>query len=1497
MAHRKVSRNGKGHLAPRTSKSLFIFVTLCLVAIFLPDHRANALPVHVDSVTSAALAAPIHPLGSPVPPLLSQRGLLPRVDSASDDNDDDDEEVDTLLDIDGSSSGETQSETDSEPENNSDGDYNPNPGSTLPESIGDYEAESTEFLRPIYGPAAAMKLYLKNWDGQSYKIVGKNELMSQPDYKIPGPVISGTWVTWKYSTIQAGKNTGEVDVEHLVEGQSISDLVRTIREWRVRLYRSGRTTTYPAFKAMMAGGANLQFQVTKDGVTTTETRQGSFERLLGDALNGIGNTELINNPMNTIKKTLVAGQKADNCGGPGLAGIVKYLDQHKNKITNSMNNMASVFEAVAAAAETDPALAADPSTGPFCGKLRTLVETNIRDIYDSSRTTESRNLFVRATGAATEFASKPMGKDLARTVDMFNGSPPALNSPTVKRQKTAAQTSADACGKKSRRSIFARLFGSSPWVHLGKRDSGCVDGYLINQDGETVDKFGNEFNDDDQAVNEDSDLVDENNSAVDAWGNKVRSSAFFHDPVLWHSPRTLYLTSQLDDNGDPRNDAGQLVDSEGYVASDQTPQRPSLRCSGGSSARSCRSKQRTIRKNQKPGSKDKARDIEDNEAKTYSEAKGDVDHDTASTLGAIKTITSDGSILPNGAQGFDIDDPKSVYAGAETLEQAWESVGKSFDGAVNSNKVRIVNAKAIKQTLRAWRRNIAQRNQRQTSQPRDQRDGLQVSESEREASIFNSVLDSYNANEPDHPVMDVYKSDPTAPAPVEAFPDTLGDSMRSQDETASRASLDALREFSDLTDHAILPEGAEGLTLAVDETGAMDDLIDPSQGVVAGAGEGDDPAIATWDDAWGRVASTVNAYLAVNKGSLDANKIRALLRGIKALRKAANSRKGSSNGESLAQQAIWAQAKQIVHDAILGDLSVDKEATDLAGTVGESLLTGGDNTGPTVGMKASHIAEDVAGSMAEAADRLIGDRMGSLVKFKASINARKLARSFKNVFKTIGKNLAKSDKLTPQAKAQLQSNMVALKGYRDEQVNKIGGTPESDRGGILDECEFTLDIHNAYNDVVTDAILGGAQQVMDPSQGVTTDYTSADLPDSMATLGDAIGAKQELMTVQALHGVDKTVGFKDGYDSTVTNSGSEPAISGIGEYVRELSPKEIYTTVADGASVEDAWNAVATTVMSESSTAADFLKRPSFSKVRNSIRRGLSRWKKAVNVREKGQRALVPSERKDEPAFHAETLRANLKDVSSTARFNLGVSGETSPLSTAGSGSTNELTNEDLRSSDTVISVGIVDALQDLKIDGQNPPSGILPGGDIAPSDDPTATVDPPALYNGANSMSDVLQDVTSEMSSELGSNSQGISTIDKIRALRGLGKLSKVVKAARKDLVSAVGREDPGSLAGAIDVLGSLERASNGVADGAERGQVAKGIDLPAQSIEPVSSTAFSLDTPTELTSLAQSHPGSKTSQRAWNARLRSIRNRQSKSATGRTMQTSKGNTGKSGK
>ncbi|KAJ3144025.1 hypothetical protein HDU89_000951 [Geranomyces variabilis] len=607
---------------------------------------------------------------------------------------------------------------------------------------------------------------------------------------------------------------------------------------------------------------------------------------------------------------------------------------------------------------------------------------------------------------------------------------------------------------------------------------------------------------------------------------------------------------------------------------------------------------------------------------------------------------------------------------------------------------------------------------------------------------------------------------------------------------------------------------------------------------------------------------------------MNPNKIRALLRGLRALKKDGNSKKGSSKGENKARDSVWDKASEIVRKAVAGELGKEKTVVELVKDADDPVLAGSKD-GPTDGIKASHIAEDVGGSMAEAEDRIIGDRMTSLIKTKLGLNARKLAQSFKNVAKSIGKNLAKSSKLTPEAKAELQSNLAALKGFRDDQVNKIAGTPRATALACLG--------------IATNAILGDAQQVTGSSQGVTTDFTSVNLPDALATMADAIGAKHELQALGDLNAVDPTIGLAGGYSPEVTNSGAEPAIGGIGEYVRELTPKEIAADVADGATVEDASNSVAEKAMTVLGASTRFLKHPRFTRACNALRRGLKNLKKGLNLREKGQKALAPSDCKDAPAMRAEAMRANMKDMSQRAKSDLGVSGESSPLS-SGSGSSNKLTNEDFRSADTVISVGIVDALGDLKLD--NEASGILPGGDIPASDDPGATIEPPMLFRGANSMDDVLQGASDEVGQELGFNSKTMSELKKVKALRGLSKLAKMAKAAKRDVVAGVGRESSGALSGAIQALGTLERSAGGVAAGAERGDTAQGLDLPAMDIEPVASNSFDVNTPTKLTTLAEAHPGSRATTRSWNSRLKNVRNRMLKSATGRALKTGKSNT-----
>ncbi|KAJ3147717.1 hypothetical protein HDU86_007892 [Geranomyces michiganensis] len=1423
---------------------------LCLVILTAPS-GVHSLPVPEPAYVTATA------------PLLSSL-LAPRAHG----NGDSDKESDRAdaAGLDGS-----DIEMDVESQSDGDSDFDPNAGKGPINDGTVYDDGIDRFLDPNMRNGPALKQYLSDASGRKYDKVGLEELKNKPGTIVAGPLVDGKLKEWVFSDISPASNQQYAEIEHLVEGQSVVALTNALAVFRKSLNKAKLAD----FKKMMRAEHTINMKITQAGRTDIKAITGTPEKLLGEALNGIGNFELLLKGLNGYKAnfggdyTGKEGISSPGANAPVAAGLREYLIEHEVKMTNAVNNIAAVFEKISEQIE------ANDDFGKPKGAFRTKLQSEIdrlKLIYDGNLSNDDNghSLLTRVKNAAETLAADPTRKDmrghLAEQVAGLDGKRAITTKPKPKKQLATPASSSQKAGCKtrgnSRRSIFVRLFDRVFVPRLVKRDSGCSDDALVNEFENAVDQFGNEFNSNGDPVNENGDLVDENNIAIDAYGNK------------------------LDENGDARDDQGRLVDDEGEVDPDQSPRKPNLRCSG-SSARQCRNKQRNLRENRNFASKDAAREVENREAALYSENRGEVNADTASTLSRIKTITGDEKILPGGPQGFDVDNPKSVYAGAETLEDAWENVGESFETAIGSTKKRLLNRASISKTLRAWRRNITQRIQRETTQPRDQRDGMKVSEAERQASVFNSALDNFNAHEPSLPVLDLYEGN-VNPVPIEAFPDTLGDSVRDSDETASRATLEALREFSDLTDGAILPNGAEGLTLTVDDTGAMDDAIDPSEGLVAGAGEGGSAPIANWDEAWARIATTVNDYIDANP-DLSPAKIRALLRATKALKKASNFKTGNSKGADQARQVVWDKANEIVRRAVSGDLGKEKEVKKLYADAQKAPLPGGNKDGPTDGIKASHIAEDVGGSMAEAGDRVIGDQMATMIKTKLGVNARKLARSFKNVFKSIGTKLAKADKLTPEAKAQMQSNMAALKSFRDQQVNKVANTPESDRAGMLAECELTLDIHNAYNEVATDAILGNAQQVFDSSQGTVTEFTNADLPDSLATLADAIGAKRELKALTVMHGLDSDIAPNAGYDPVVTNSGQLPAIGGIGEYVRELTPKEI-ANVADGATVEDAWNAVALKSIGLSGIATDFLKHPTFSTMRNALRRSLRSLKKGLNMREKGQKALAPSDRKDLPAMRAEAMRANLKDVSAKMKSDLGVSGESSPLS-SGSGPSSELTNEDLRSSDTVISVGIVEALSDLKIEGQSPPSGILPGGDIAPSDDPSATIDPPALFNGANTMADVLQGVNDEVSNQLSFGSSSMSQANKIKALRGLGKLARMAAVAKKDVVSGIGRESASALGGAIETLGNLERSAGGIAAGAERGSTATGIDLPAMAINPVASTSFDPSTPGKLSTLAQEHGGNKNSPRSWSARLKNIRSSALKSATGRTLKTGEGN------
>ncbi|KAJ3144024.1 hypothetical protein HDU89_000950 [Geranomyces variabilis] len=784
---------------PSAASLLLLFVALFLVSTTTTDNGAHALaiparlPVPAASVALASLSS--------TDPAIAFADLPIRDDSDSRKRkrEQDSEAKDSEGDIDSTVSDMDLSDASSLPDDeSSDNDWTPGGKVPTENPIGVYEQGVDLFLHPTNMDA---KKYSKNWDGYTYKTVGDKYLRSRPGLKITGPAdATGKIIQWNYDDI---KDTNEVDFEHLVEGHDVAEVVKVLRGFRKGLTAAKRE----AFRKLKAKNVKLTFKITLDGKTTEKEFTGTFARLLGEALNGVGNGGLLINSINNLKFLVANGAQGISEGQVGFAGLIAYLTEFEEKIGNSAENIISVFEGIRNAINNDPAVADAGFSARFGGH------------YGKGANGAPNKLLALAKKRALQRVGKPLSASLKEVVAALNKKTAPAPGPQPKPLTTSAAASAKACG-----SSFARGFERSPVAHLAKRAFGCDSGVLVDENGEAVDQFGNNFNDEDQPVNEDGDLVDENNNAIDKFGNK------------------------LDENGEPRNAQGQRIDSEGNVDADQSPRQPSLRCSGGS-ASACRSKQRTLRKKQKPGSKDNARGIEDDEAEIYSEPKGDIDRDTVSTLANMKTITGDGNILPNGDQGFDVDNPKFIFNGAETLDAAWESVGKSFESAISSMRKRMVNRSAIKKTLRSWRRNIAQRIQRETLQPRAERDGLKVSENERQASVSNSALDNYNVHEPNDPVLAVYNLDNSAPVALEAFPDSLGDSIRNSDETASRAGLDVLREFSDLTDGAILPKGAEGLTLTVDGTSAMDDAIDPSEGIIAGAGEGSSPPIESWDQA------------------------------------------------------------------------------------------------------------------------------------------------------------------------------------------------------------------------------------------------------------------------------------------------------------------------------------------------------------------------------------------------------------------------------------------------------------------------------------------------------------------------------------------------------------------------------------------------------------------------------------------------------------------------
>ncbi|KAJ3035677.1 hypothetical protein HDV00_003564 [Rhizophlyctis rosea] len=1388
---------------------------------------------------------------------------------------------------------------------------------------------------PVVGAAALkeMRTYdtaTKEFDGPKYSTVA-DAFVTDPNFVIdlPQDPANPTQVTaWKAGQIPPKILSKFADREHLVEPQSI---VAFLTKFKEILSKSPTFKEDDFFNDL---GAPLQTMsmVDYDG-NEVPIEGGTFFDILGHGLNSKANLERLVKPANILKAMFQTTNPdkdyGEYSGTYGNVPVGRLLQSYLAAKYSQMYGAALAIHTVFLDQMEWQKGAGHMSQADY-NKMKAELDS-FRELYDNNH---QNSLYQRVTRAIAKWNTMgrtnlpPTNVDYGPEVNQASNQAWALNrlfengaaeyqnggdgtasmatfdaeskigktkTKPQKKQKTNGATSSNpnpnglttqatsSCPPKKtrRRRRGLPLFRRD--VILAKGVSCSASGTsFINSNNEEVDTYGNTLDEWGNPINDEGDYVDENNVAINAYGDK------------------------LDDFDVPTDEDGDYVDENGDVGEKQASRTPRLRCSSNRSFAQCRNKLIRQREVQKPKDKEEMRSWESQMGDNYGKGDGDVSGAAKDTLSQIKSITGDDNILPYGPDGYDESTPSTIYTNAETLDDVWDSIGESFESAIADNDKRSTLKPQIKSALLAWKKYNRQLIVKLQQVPREQRDGLKVSEMERRASEFNHALVTYNAHEPYDVAKETYDEN-QGEVNMEEVPLQVGDAVRSTQEVSDRSQLAALKEFGDgLGDNSILPEGTDGLGVKMDDDGNFIDEIDFSEGVID-VGDGDAPL--TWDDVWAWVTERITDYIdkhieqQIQEQNLRISQYKAFLRGVKALKKAIAFKMGPGvNKLEKAVDSITSKLKGVDRSSLQKDVTEDAAAAADTDALVKGLDTptvkfsqASDGDGSLDPLVATNVAEDVSGPSADYADSHLDLPTYQQVLGSDDSTTKKFARSFKPIARTIARILGKNrDKVPPNALNKAQTAAVKFRDLTHKAAEPIKNAPESDRShmpnGVLIAHELThsLNIMGAGN-----VRASGDTNVMLRDTGEVVSLTPEDVPEEVSTAANAIRAKTELRALTTLRAVDSSILPKGGYDSDITNGGQVEALPGTGEYVRDLQPSEIASGLEDGDGELEAWNAVTERALGGIDQDEGYAEDGPKAVKRNAVRRYLLRAQKSIVLRDRVQKTTGPWARDNNKAILRDAQRQNHADVSRKLLTVLGSDSDPTLRSFGSTSGTKESSLDD-RDADSVLSVDLVDALQNIKSAGTDIPEAddILPDGEPQTESPESSTLLPSSLARGQTSLSTVLQTAVS-VSQTIANNlaSEPDSTVKQqkqVKLLKAYGKLLKISSDSRTNFALGIGRLDKAGQSSALETARSFGTAANNVGDTYKANNVADGVDLAANDIPAIRESDADPQTLEAMSGAVNSSPAGVT---RWQRTLKRVLNNLKKSATGKVLASSKGN------
>ncbi|KAJ3148152.1 hypothetical protein HDU86_007575 [Geranomyces michiganensis] len=850
---------------------------------------------------------------------------------------------------------------------------------------------------------------------------------------------------------------------------------------------------------------------------------------------------------------------------------------------------------------------------------------------------------------------------------------------------------------------------------------------------------------------------------------------------------------------------------------------------------------------------------EDSQALWFSVA-GDMAQSDSEFLSAAQDLTGNSDLTLDSPDGWD------------NIASSLESLFADAVGTVNPSKAARV--------FRLWKTSIRNRIGVLAKIPREQRTESQTSELSRRMSEFNSALDTYSSQSGIQPSADIDESDSRFDGTshnVDPLDESIVSSIKSNHQIKTESELESLSQFRDVGLQGVLPdEGLDGLAVSVDENGNVENKIDLESLF------DDDLRGTTYDGSWTNVGNEVSRFIRNNlKKPLTRSQYIGLRRGLQHLVASINRTPGQGGALRDAHNKIETELDKVDTASLTNDLvdSVDKQDFE-DGIFSRRLASSTSAATPALKEMAATDASTSSWS-SESADlsaRILGDS-NDIISTSDGIS---LSRSWKIVVRGIRNDLRKSGRTQTPPRGPVQAAALKIKNKYDKLADSLRGTSETDRANDLGKIEFTVSIFVDYNDIATEALENGVADFNDPNSGVTTTMVNIELDEDISDMADSVRIIHEIDSLRSINRISVSVLPAGGIDDGQIGSGKQ--YKGLGRIFRNLLAKEIAQEAQNIQDAIDAWNFAVDTVKGAIDGITGFVTDAKANSVRYATKKALKSLKKNLNLRKLVQKSKPPGDRDDSKALELDIHTENFKDLSGKHSSISVRLREGNARPTQGQ----DLNSEDLRSSNTIVSVKLVNALSDLK--SMDPK--ILPSVDPSTSDIEGSIADPSSLYDGSNSIGEVMNNIESSIARTLTSKGKTLSKTLKVSIVKGLNKLSDATKQASKDVASSVGITSQGDLEDSISTAEYMDNTYSGLSASVSENIDLSTVDMVSEGIHPAKSSSSIKGRISNLRSQSSRTRSSKNLNRRLNIKV--VKASTKRAANGRAASSGSGNTKK---